>query len=338
MSKSKSRQPSRQASAANRNRSSGAARPASSAGKTTTEVAVDDSAGSEETQASAATKVKEVPSTPATDKPAKAAIKETPSTPAPGKSAPAARAATKTVPATPARSVASASASSKGLSRDAAKYERRQAERQLRYLAERRRRRNITFSIIGIVLAVLIIGGGTFYFVYQARQPKAATTTTTNQAPFQEAIYNSSYPPIDNVYCDALEQSVEHIHSHLSIYIDGKPSPLPQYIGIPVDQQSGSPTCYYWLHTHDSSGIIHIESPSTEPFTLGQFIDEWNQGFQSVGFPSQLLLNTGWTIWVNGKSYHGTLDSIPLSAHALITIAYNSPNAKPDTTYNWGSL
>lgn len=340
MSKSKSRQPSRQASAASKNRSSGAVRPASSAGKTTTEIAVDDSAANEETQASAstATTVKEVPSTPAPDKPARTAklpTKEMPSTPVPAK--PAARAATKAVPVTPARSAAPSSASSKGLSRDAAKYERRQAERQMRYLAERRRRRNIAFTITGIILVVLIIGGGVTYFVYQAHQPKS-TTTTTNQAPYQEAIYNSSYPPVQSVYCDQLEQSVEHIHAYVMIYIDGKSSPLPQYVGIALDQSSGNPICYYWLHTHDSSGVIHIESPANEPFTFGQFLGIWNQQFNSLGFPSQLLLDTGWTMWVNGQPYHGTLDSIPLAAHNIITVAYNSPNVKPVTTYNWGSL
>ena len=68
---------------------------------------------------------------------------------------------------------------------------------------------------------------------------------------------------------------------------------------------------------------------------LSQFLDEWNQQFNSLGFPPQLLLNSGWTIWVDGKIHHGDLSSVELNAHDLITIAYNSPHVKPDTKFAW---
>jgi hypothetical protein len=45
---------------------------------------------------------------------------------------------------------------------------------------------------------------------------------------------------------------------------------LEQQIGIPSN-------CFYWLHTHDESGIIHIEAPLHRDFTLGQFFDIWNK-------------------------------------------------------------
>jgi hypothetical protein len=108
-------------------------------------------------------------------------------------------------------------------------------------------------------------------------------------------------------------------------------------VGIPQDS-SGNVTCYYWLHTHDTTGIIHIESPVDEVFTFGQLRDEWSHQFVSLGFPPELLLTNGWTIWVNGKIYTGSLYSVPLAAHNIITLAYNSPKVKPITTYNWGSL
>ena len=242
------------------------------------------------------------------------------------KQIPAASATTKSVPSTPNPS--------RALTRDAAKYERRQAERQSRYLAQRRARRNKIITWTSVVLALVVIGGLVTYFVYQSQHANSKNTNTT----FTEPIYDNNYPPIDNVYCDANEQLAYHIHSHLTIYIDGKPSPLPQGIGIPVNQQSGQATCLYWLHTHDTSGVIHMESPVNQTYTLGQFLDEWNQGFQTLGYPSQLLLTSGWTMWVNGQPYHGSMSSIPLNAHTLVTLAFNSPNVKPDTTYNWGGL
>ena len=117
------------------------------------------------------------------------------------------------------------------------------------------------------------------------------------------------------------------------MYINGQAVALPQNIGIASNQ-----SCIYWLHTHDTSGVIHIESPTQKIYTLGNFLNIWQQRFSSLGYPSQLSQSAGWKIYVNGKAYNGSIPSIPLNAHTLITLAYNSPNAQPDTTYNWNGL
>ena len=64
---------------------------------------------------------------------------------------------------------------------------------------------------------------------------------------------------------------VLHVHTHLTIFVNGKAQVIPYGIGIPGFQavstaqgpfvQTGS--CFYWLHVHANDGIIHIESPST---------------------------------------------------------------------------
>jgi hypothetical protein len=63
----------------------------------------------------------------------------------------------------------------------------------------------------------------------------------------------------------------EHIHAHLDVFYDGQPVTVPAYVGIDLQGQAISP-----LHTHDTSGIVHIESPTVKPFTLGQFFGEWD--------------------------------------------------------------
>lgn len=353
MSKSKSRQPSRQL-AASRNGANGSARTAAPLHKSTAKVAVEDvSENTEQDEATETLAVEEASESTeqeasparvlkaATSKTSTSSTEETSTAAktakaASGKAAPA-KAPTKAVPNTPAlRSIPNTPASVSGRqSRDAAKYERRQAERQMRYLAERRKRRNRIIAVLSIILALAIIGGGTFYIVHQVTTSSAQAKA--GQGTYQEPIFNSTYPPIDSVYCDQLEQSVEHIHAYVAIYINGQAAPLPADVGIAQDS-SGNATCFYWLHTHDTTGVIHIESPSTEVFTFGQFRDVWDQQFQSLGFPTELLLNTGWKIWVNGKVYNGSLTSIPLEAHNIITMAYNSPNVKPVTTYAWNGL
>lgn len=222
------------------------------------------------------------------------------------------------------------------LTRDGAKYERRQAERQSRFLAERRSRR-VRNTVITVIALVVVLGGSLAgYLIYNARQGNAQAAIT--QQAFQEPIFDSGSPPVDNVYCDQLEQTVEHIHAHLTIYINGQNFPLPANIGIVTNAQTQQTTCFYWLHVHQQNpGVIHIEAPTTEPFTLRQFLDEWDQQFNSLGFPTELTLSQGWTAWVNGNPYHGDFHNVTLGEHSLITIAYNSPNVKPDKVYNWGA-
>ena len=67
-----------------------------------------------------------------------------------------------------------------------------------------------------------------------------------------------------------MEQLAYHVHAHLQVFVDGQPRVLPAGIGIPqpVSQQTpegpfvGSGRCFYWMHTHTTDGIIHIESPT----------------------------------------------------------------------------
>ncbi len=61
-----------------------------------------------------------------------------------------------------------------------------------------------------------------------------------------------------------------HTHQHLRITIRGRPTMVPARIGINEFAGFISP-----VHTHDTTGVVHIESPTTQPYTLGQFFDVW---------------------------------------------------------------
>ena len=62
-----------------------------------------------------------------------------------------------------------------------------------------------------------------------------------------------------------------HIHPHLEILIDGIPQKIPADIGVI------SISCMRPIHTHDDSGILHIESKMIQDFTLGDFFAIWNK-------------------------------------------------------------
>jgi hypothetical protein len=63
-----------------------------------------------------------------------------------------------------------------------------------------------------------------------------------------------------------------HIHPTLRIVINGKDIEVPPDIGI-------RSSCMNALHTHDLSGVIHVESPQTREFTLADFFAVWEQPF-----------------------------------------------------------
>jgi hypothetical protein len=139
---------------------------------------------------------------------------------------------------------------------------------------------------------------------------------------------------VDGVECQASEQVVYHIHAHLQVYVDGKARALPAAIGMvgPVAEQTpygpfyGAQHCYYWLHTHASDGVIHIESPSVRIYTLGNFFDEWNQplsGAHVAGDKGKV------TAFLNDKPWTQSPTAVPLLPHASIQLDVGSPVVPP---------
>lgn len=229
---------------------------------------------------------------------------------------------------------------SKQTNRSQTKAERRREERRLRQEAERRAARQKRLWIGGIIIAVVLVIAGVAAYLFNtaatnARSVTQATPSPTSaqSTPAATPASSSGLPQIDNIECNSSEQLNYHVHAHLSLYINGKMVPVPANIGISYEQG-----CYYWLHTHDTSGVIHIEAPSQSKFVLGTFFKEWREQFSQLGYPQQLSQTSGWVAYVNGTRYNGNFQDIELQPHTLITLAYNTPDVTPDTVYNWGDL
>jgi len=118
------------------------------------------------------------------------------------------------------------------------------------------RRRRIPWFVIllGIFVAV-IVGGVAFYESQQAGY----------HFPFR---------------CLGSESLTFHIHPYLRIVINGQNVTIPAAVGIVNPQyQNGiarGGTCFEPMHTHDVSGVIHIESPGNTNYTLSEFFQIWN--------------------------------------------------------------
>jgi hypothetical protein len=145
--------------------------------------------------------------------------------------------------------------------------------------------------------------------------------------------------PVHGIQCAPVEQLAYHIHAHLAVFVNGTQYALPAGIGIPgsaVEQTTEGPIaaggrCFYWLHTHTSDGVIHIESPTARIYTLGEFFDEWHQPLSTdrVGDVHGRI-----TAFVNGKLWKTSLRAIPLLPHALIQLNIGEP-AAPLMKISW---
>ena len=173
-------------------------------------------------------------------------------------------------------------------------------------------------SILG-VLAIAMIG-----FIVYLNRPGPAPQT------------------VSGIPCDQLEHTQVHYHSALQIVYQGAVVNLPDNTGIQIDS-AGNVSCYYWLHVHGGEkNVIHIESPATDTFTLGQFFDVWNAWSQANGRDPQKLDSTHVSTFPIGPTdkvvtyvdlgdgkgptvWDGDPRKITLKQHAVITIAINPP-------------
>ena len=141
--------------------------------------------------------------------------------------------------------------------------------------------------------------------------------------------------PKDGISCQTSEQTLFHIHAHLTVFVNGSARQVPAAIGIPGAVSQSGPagsfvaqgTCFYWLHTHAADGIIHIESPVHRTYTLGNFFDEWGQPLSA----SRVGPASGHVVAIyNGQVFTGNPRDIPLTAHAQIQLEVGTPLVAPE--------
>ena len=124
---------------------------------------------------------------------------------------------------------------------------------------------------------------------------------------------------------------MSHIHTHLSLFYRGEQIAIPEAIGIvkPYEVKNGFVTpvkAIYWLHTHDATGIIHVESPDDRAYTLANFFHIWGQPLTTTTVAG---LQGPVRAYVNGKLVSGDPGTIVLQPHAEITLVVGEPAVTP---------
>ena len=179
----------------------------------------------------------------------------------------------------------------------------------------------IAVAAILVVFAVILI----VYFVVNNK------TTTPQSA--------------GGVPCDSLEHTQVHYHTALQIMYQGNVLPIPANIGISGDPTA--PTCFYWLHVHAANqNVIHIESPATQTFTLGQFFAVWSTWNKAQGLPNEpldathvstLTLTPDEKLVIYIDLQDGNPKAIVLKAHEVITLEITPPEVTPPPAFTFTS-
>ena len=78
--------------------------------------------------------------------------------------------------------------------------------------------------------------------------------------------------PVGGVSCDfGGHDAAYHLHVQLAIILpDGIRADVPADIGV-------RSSCMYWLHTHDTTGKLHVEAPDETSATLADFLEIWRR-------------------------------------------------------------
>lgn len=121
------------------------------------------------------------------------------------------------------------------------------------------------------------------------------------------------------------EMLAVHYHAHLDIIIRGGQIQVPAHVGIDAARHRISP-----LHTHDTTGIVHIESGADIPFTLGQFFTEWGQPL-SAAQVGPVTAGSGEVLRVyrDGAEVTGDPATLTLKAHDEIVVWLGPAGEQP---------
>jgi hypothetical protein len=215
---------------------------------------------------------------------------------------------------------------------------RRRREATRARQAARRRQRRRRLGIATVLAAVLVAGIGGLAVSAANRDRQPATSPgplaglQTGPAPWEantadlaQRLQAIGVPPLS-----PMEGTAVHIHQHLDLYVDGRKVLVPAGIGI--DPAVG----YAPLHTHDPSGVIHVESPTVRSYTLGEFFAVWGVritpsclGGSCAGGGRQLR------VFVDGRADRGDPTTLALAPHQELVVAFGTaaqlPSPVPST-------
>jgi hypothetical protein len=200
---------------------------------------------------------------------------------------------------------------------------RQQANAAARY---RKAKRTSSWWWAAVLAAVIAIGGVAVAVTGGGSGSSGGTNTGPTGPELASANAGITGQPVDGIECLGSEQLKFHDHAHLAIFVNGEQRTVPAGIGISPDQ-----TCLYWMHSHTPDGVIHMESPISRGFTLGNYFDIWGQPLSSteVG-PAKGTV----TAFVDGKQFTGDPRDVRIGEH--VNVQLDVGKVVPFKNYEYG--
>lgn len=148
-----------------------------------------------------------------------------------------------------------------------------------------------------------------------------------------------------------------HVHAHLDVFVNGQPVEVPAAIGIDIDDPAvkqldsengrgwgGIPEegcddpCISPLHTHFSDGVLHTESASDRPNTLGEFFAEWGVALDAECVGGYCEPDATIQVLLDGEAYEGNPAEIELVDQLVITIVIGSPPDEVPSDFDFSGV
>lgn len=147
---------------------------------------------------------------------------------------------------------------------------------------------------------------------------------------------------VDGVPCLREELAAHHVHVHVGVFLDGSPITVPAGIGVGRPWVSAADgfilqaSCFAWIHTHDTSGVVHVFTQIGKSYTLGQLFSVWGQPLSdsgALGFHGPIVA------LVNGQPKTDNLRSLPLENLENIVLELGiPPSPPPGALYDFGTM
>jgi hypothetical protein len=218
--------------------------------------------------------------------------------------------------------------------RDAARQARAEAQRRERARQQRRFALAGGVGVVALVVVLIVVltgssGGFTVKYVSTptvdpSTLPGMLTTAPpwpVNTAGLAARLSAEALP-----HLDAMEGQVLHTHQHIDIYVRGQHIDVPALVGVVTSPH----VVFAPIHTHDESGIIHVESPTQRDFSLGEFFDVWGVLFTPTCIGADCnTSNERLQVFANGKVVTGNPRQLKLLQHEEIVVTFGTPGQIP---------
>jgi hypothetical protein len=163
---------------------------------------------------------------------------------------------------------------------------------------------------------------------WASTRPLPATTDATaglqnTPAPWP-AEYTFLAQRLAGLALPAQSDSGYHIHAFLSVFINNRQITIPTNLGIDPNLRFLSP-----IHTHDSTGIIHIEASRPFSFTLGQLFTIWGVRFSDSQIGAYRDAGARrLAVFANGRPVRDPVHYV-VRRHDSIVVGYGTPASFP---------